>query len=120
MTSIFGNRPKEFMPGLTIKAGNLEVPMVSTALDRKGYVFAHIDVGSRDVAIDARDRVFHVDGSLPNNASATTQRELIAYSYALETDHALLEGGDVRGIKGIVRANGGGSNVRSIHVIAHW
>ena len=106
------------MPGVVVTTGNLAIPMVSNNADRTGDIFNHMELGARDVTVAEYDRVFHVDGSLPDNASATTQRELIAYSYALETDHALLEGGDIRGMKGIVRANGGGSNIRSNHVIA--
>jgi len=64
------------------------------------------------------DRAINVTGYLDDDPSSDVDRDLIAYGFRLGTDHHGPLGGEIRGIKGIVYANGGQANLRAAHVLA--
>ncbi len=110
------------MPGVTHATGTFSTKMVQSEGPRTGEIFHRIDVGDRVIEAGRIDRIVHVVGQLPEDASVSTQRELHAFSFELETDHHENQGGDIRGIKGIVRADGAAAartaNIRAVHVTA--
>jgi hypothetical protein len=82
-----------------------------------GDIRYRLNLGNREVPDNEKDRAFHVEATLPTRVGSDERRELMAYSYTLETNHHGPFGGEIRGIKGIVRGNGGGSNLRSAHFV---
>lgn len=110
------------LPGVTHTLGTFSTKIVQAESARNGEIFHRIDVGDRAVGAGEIDRIFHVVGQIPEDAGISTQRELHAYAFELETDHHENNGGDIRGLKGICRGDGAAaartSNIRAIHVAA--
>ena len=98
--------------------GRYSTFIVAAESARYGLINYRINLGAREVPDNEKDRAFHVEGTMPDRPATDVNRDLIAYSYLLETDHHGPLGGEVRGIKGIVRANGGQANLRSAHLLA--
>ncbi len=105
------------LPGSVVTTGEKTLKTTNRTSDKTGNVFYHAELKDRIVPTDRLDNVFYVTGNLPASADVT-QRELIAYGFSLETNHVAPNGGDIRGVKGFVRGNGGGANIRAVHVIA--
>lgn len=95
--------------------GNFNTYIVAGESSRVGEIRFKYDWGNRVVPDNHIDRVHHVEFTLPDAPGSSAQRELHAYSFTLETNHHEPNGGDIRGIKGIVRGNGGQANLRAAH-----
>lgn len=98
-----------------LRRGNFDTYIVSGESSRNGEIEFRFDYGTHTIPAGHIDRVHHVEATLPDDPSVSTQRELHAYSFVLETNHHEPNGGDIRGVKGIVRGNGGQANLRSAH-----
>jgi hypothetical protein len=114
----YGATMPDDLPGAVITTGRKSLTASIRDSEFNARVFSHLDLNDWEVSVGNKDRVYYVEGNLPNDEDATTQRELIAYSFKLTTDHETLEGGDIRGIKGICIGNGGKANIRAAHVLA--
>ena len=106
------------MPGAVVSQGRFAINDWSGNANRNGDVFHHVDLGEKSTALTERDRAFHVTGTLPDNGGINTDRVMAAYSFNLQTTHNAVEGGNIRGLYGVVAGDGGQANVRAIRVIA--
>ena len=106
------------LPGTAIDLGRFATFIVAGESSRNGLIAHRVRLGDREVPANEIDRVYHVEATMPTDAGISTQRELIAYSFLLETDHHEPNGGDIRGVKGIVRGDGGQANIRAAHFLA--
>lgn len=105
------------LPGMTMSQRYGATFIVSGEASRNGPTW-HQVTGSVNVPYTEKGRAFHVEVTMPDNPAADAERDFYAYSYLLETDHHGPLGGEIRGVKGIVRGNGGQSNLRSAHFLA--
>jgi len=103
--------------GQVLTSGNFSTSIVSGESSKDGIIQHRLVNESLEVPVGEIDRIYHVEITVPTDAGISTQREAIAYSFLMETDHHEPNGGDIRGIKGIVRGNGGQANLRAIHAI---
>lgn len=104
------------LPGAVFKQYYGPTFIVGVESSRNGPIFEQV-TGSFPTPDNEKTRIYHVDATLPDRPATDVNRDLIAYSYTLETDHHGPLGGEIRGIKGIVRGKGGQGNLRSAHVI---
>lgn len=104
------------LPGMTLSQRYGATYIVAVESSRNGQTFQQM-TGTIPVPDNEKARAYHVEATMPDRPASDVNRDLIAYSYLMETDHHGPLGGEVRGMKGIVRGNGGQANLRSVHVL---
>lgn len=105
------------LPGMTFNRGRFTKTIVLEESSRDGRIWNHQEMGNVVVAAGEIDRCNYVEAYLPDAPAVSTQRELWAYGFKIGTDHHEPNGGDVRGLKGIVYADGGQANIRGAHIV---
>lgn len=108
-----GSKLPDDMPGVVVKTGRYSLPESSIQANRDVRVHNYFDVSKSLADTTTRQYVNHVEGFLDEDGS-TTESEFRGYSYDIGTD-ALSLNREIRGIKGRVYADGGGSNVRGMY-----
>lgn len=111
-----GAAPPTGLPGMTLSQRYGATYIVAIEASRNGKTW-HQATGTIPIVDNEFGRAYHVEMTMPDQPATDVNRGLIAYSYLLETDHHGPLGGEIRGMKGIVRGNGGQANLRSIHAL---
>ena len=101
------------MPIVIKKSGVYSLPESSLQANRSVRVNDFLDAGNSIATPSARQYVSHITGFLAESGE-TTETEFRGLSYDIGTNALDLDV-EVRGIKGRVYANGGGSNVRGMY-----
>lgn len=98
--------------------GTFSTYIVDGESARTGDIEYRFTDAARVIGANEIDRCFHVDVTVPDDPAISSQREFHAYSFRIVTDHHEPNGGDIRGIKGIVIGDGGEANLRAAHLLA--
>lgn len=101
------------LPVVVKKSGLYSLPESSFQANRNVRVHEFLDASNSTASTSSRQYVSHTTGFLPESGD-TTEVEFRGISYDIGTNALDLDV-EVRGIKGRVYADGGGSNVRGMY-----
>jgi hypothetical protein len=101
------------MPIIVKKSGVYSIPESSLQTNRNARIHQFLEAGNSLAVPATRQFATHISGFLAESGE-TTETEFRGFSYDIGTDALDLDV-EVRGIKGRVYANGGGSNVRGMY-----
>lgn len=108
------------LPGASITSGYKSVNFNTRGSAKPGSFNYFVDYGNSLTSSTSAQNsaAFHVEGTYPDQADHAGQSFFHAYSFNLTTQETTADMGEVRGVKGSVKADGGSATIRGIHSTA--